>query len=96
MQVLKLMKISHISNMILVSSGNEEVSREQAVRVAIATELAGNPSVLFIDEPMKGLDSHASRHVMECLMVGLSMNVCYSTRDMCIMIKFHFMLCFQN
>jgi ABC-type multidrug transport system ATPase subunit len=72
---MKLMKINHISNFLLMSSGNEEVSREQAVRLAIATELAGNPSVLFLDEPMKNLDSHASRHIMECLKVGLSVTV---------------------
>lgn len=82
--------------MILMSSGNEEISKEQAVRVAIATELAGNPSVLFLDEPMKGLDSHASHHIMECLKVGLSMNVFYSKLDIGIMINFHFRLCIQN
>ena len=72
--MIKLMKLSHISNMLLMSTGNE-VSREQAVRLAIATELAGNPSVLFLDEPMKDLDSHASRHIMESLKVGVSVTV---------------------
>jgi len=73
---MNLMKINHISDTVLVQSGNEEVSKEQAVRVAIATELAGNPSVLFLDDPTKDLDSHASRHIMECLKVGFSMNFC--------------------
>lgn len=72
MQVMKLMKIDHISNMILTLAGNEEVSKEQAVRLAIAIELAGNPSVLFLDGPTSGLDSHASRHIIECLKVPLS------------------------
>uniref|UniRef100_A0A7I4CW03 ABC transporter domain-containing protein n=1 Tax=Physcomitrium patens TaxID=3218 RepID=A0A7I4CW03_PHYPA len=66
-EVMKLMKIDHISNMILTLAGNEEVSKEQAVRLAIAIELAGNPSVLFLDGPTSGLDSHASRHIIECL-----------------------------
>lgn len=69
------MKLNHISNILLMSAGNEEVSKEQAVRLAIATELAGNPSVLFLDTPMKGLDSHSARHIMECLKVGLSITV---------------------
>lgn len=66
---MQLVQISHISNILLSSLGHEEISREQAVRLAIATELAGNPSVLFLDEPTAGLDSHASIHIIECLKV---------------------------
>lgn len=68
---MDLVQIGHISNMLLMSVGNEEILKEQSLRYAIAVELAGNPSVLFLDEPMKGLDSHASRHIMECLKVCL-------------------------
>lgn len=71
MQVMNLVQIDHIANMLFTSVDNEEILKEQAVRFAIAVELAGNPSVLFLDEPMKGLDSHASRHIMECLKVCL-------------------------
>lgn len=71
MQVMNLVQIGHISNMLLMSVSNEEILKEQSVRYAIAVELAGNPSILFLDEPMKGLDSHASRHIMECLKVCL-------------------------
>lgn len=69
MQVIQLVRISHISNMLLFSIGNEEISRDSAVRLSIAIELAGNPSVMFLDEPIKGLDSHASGHIIDCLKV---------------------------
>ena len=68
---MNLVQISHISDMLLMAGGNEEILKEQSVRLAIATELAGNPSVLFLDEPLKGLDTHASRHIIECLRVRL-------------------------
>ena len=71
MQVMDLVQIGHISDVLLLAGGNEEILKEQCVRLAIATELAGNPSVLFLDEPTKGLDAHASRHIMDCLRVCL-------------------------
>lgn len=69
MQVIQLVRIGHISDMLLLSIGNEEISRDSAVRLAIAIELAGNPSVLFLDEPIKRLDSHTSGHIIDCLKV---------------------------
>lgn len=69
MQVIQLVRIGHISDMLLLSIGNEEISRDSAIRVSIATELAGNPSVLFLDEPIKGLDSHTSGHIIDCIKV---------------------------
>jgi ABC-type Na+ transport system ATPase subunit NatA len=71
MQVMNLVQINHISDMLLTAGGNEEILKEQGVRLAIATELAGNPSVLLLDEPLKGLDTHASSHIIECLRVCL-------------------------
>jgi energy-coupling factor transporter ATP-binding protein EcfA2 len=71
-QILELMQINHCSDMLINALlGNEENSREQAIRLAIATELAGNPSILFLDLPTKGLDSHNSGHVVECLKVKI-------------------------
>jgi ABC-type multidrug transport system ATPase subunit len=67
-QILELMQINHVSDMLINAFlGYEENSREQAIRLAIATELAGNPSILFLDLPTKGLDSHNSGHIIECL-----------------------------
>ena len=66
---MNLVQICHLSDLLLMGGGSGEILKEQYVRLAIATELAGNPSVLFVDDPVKGLDAHASRHIIECLRV---------------------------
>ncbi len=74
------MQITHVSDMLINALvGNEENSREQAIRLAIATELAGNPSILFLDLPTKGLDSHNSGHIVECLKVKIVCPNCIKT-----------------
>jgi ABC-type multidrug transport system ATPase subunit len=79
-QILELMQINHVSDMLINAFlGYEENSREQAIRLAIATELAGNPSILFLDLPTKGLDSHNSGHIIECLKVKIVCSNCIKT-----------------
>ncbi len=74
------MQINHVSDMLIMALlGKEENSREQATRLAIATELAGNPSILFLDLPTKGLDSHNSGHIVECLKVKIVCPNCIKT-----------------
>eukprot|EP00897_Mesotaenium_endlicherianum_P003132 jgi/Mesen1/2847/ME000174S02104 len=48
------------------------ISAERARNMAIAVELAANPSVLFSDEPTSGLDSRDALFTVTCLKVGRS------------------------
>lgn len=68
-QILALMEIKHIQNSLVMSLGTYELRKDQPLRLAIAVELASNPSVLFLDEPTKDLDAHASIRLIDCVRV---------------------------
>eukprot|EP00981_Chlorochromonas_danica_P008106 scaffold2008_cov295-Ochromonas_danica.AAC.1 len=55
------MDLEPIQNDLIGLSGAGGMSFEQRKRVSIGTELAANPSILFLDEPTTGLDSRAAQ-----------------------------------
>jgi len=66
-KVLADLGISHISDTYIGTEMTRGVSGGEKRRVAIASELVCDPSVLFLDEPTSGLDSHTSFALMKRL-----------------------------
>lgn len=65
-EVLELTELKHVENNLLLSLIND-ISFGQEKLLAIATELVANPSVLFLDNPTKGLDSLSATRITNCL-----------------------------
>ncbi|MCO5571123.1 hypothetical protein L7F22_024855 [Adiantum nelumboides] len=65
-EVLELTELRHLQDTLVVSLTND-VTFDQEKRLAIATELVANPSVLFLDNPTKGLDSSSATSIIRCL-----------------------------
>lgn len=76
MQVLELTELKHVENNLLLSLIND-ISFGQEKLLAIATELVANPSVLFLDNPTKGLDSLSATRITNCLQVARLVSVMY-------------------
>jgi ABC-type multidrug transport system ATPase subunit len=53
--VLEIMELTDIQNLQVGSYAEGGLSFEQRKRLAIACELAGSPSVIFLDEPTSGM-----------------------------------------
>ena len=60
--------MKNLENTLVISLVND-VSFHQEKRLAIATELVANPSVLFLDDPLKSIDSLNAVQITTCLQV---------------------------
>ncbi|KAH7282783.1 hypothetical protein KP509_35G047300 [Ceratopteris richardii] len=65
-EVLELTELTYVQNA-LVSSLVNDITFDREKRLAIATELVSNPSVLFLENPTKGLDSSSANDIVKCL-----------------------------
>ncbi|KAH7447131.1 hypothetical protein KP509_01G092800 [Ceratopteris richardii] len=65
-EVLELTELAHLQNTLVASLIND-VTFDQERRLAIATELVANPSVLFLENPTKSLDSSSANNIVKCL-----------------------------
>lgn len=63
------MGLKRVENNLVKSLGTIYLTMAEARRVTIAAELGRNPSVLFMDEPFKELDSSSSLHLVQTLKV---------------------------
>jgi ABC-type multidrug transport system ATPase subunit len=72
LQVLELTELKPLANALVVSLINDETFDEEK-RLAIAAELAANPSVIFIDDPVKGVDSLSALRIIKCLRVSMDL-----------------------
>eukprot|EP00250_Pteridium_aquilinum_P022489 c25391_g2_i1 orf=308-5194(-) len=65
-EVLELTELKHLEDTLVVSLIND-ITFDQEKRLAIAAELVANPSVLFLDNPTKGIDSLSAASITHCL-----------------------------
>lgn len=59
--IVSMMDLEPIQHDLIGIAGAGGMSFEQRKRISIGTELAANPSILFLDEPTTGLDSRAAQ-----------------------------------
>eukprot|EP00981_Chlorochromonas_danica_P016054 scaffold15387_cov368-Ochromonas_danica.AAC.1 len=59
--IMKMMNLTPFQDEMIGDMNSGGASFEQRKRVSIGTELAANPSILFLDEPTTGLDSFAAQ-----------------------------------
>jgi ABC-type multidrug transport system ATPase subunit len=71
---LELAGLKNLENTLVISLTND-LSLDKEKRLAIATELVANPSVLFLDDPLKALDSLNAVQIATCLKVVLSLSI---------------------
>eukprot|EP00457_Paulinella_chromatophora_P001017 gb/GEZN01001019.1/.p1 GENE.gb/GEZN01001019.1/~~gb/GEZN01001019.1/.p1 ORF type:complete len:980 (-),score=112.86 gb/GEZN01001019.1/:442-3381(-) len=64
---LAALKIQHIADSIIGTTGRGGISGGEKRRVAIAVELVCQPQLLFLDEPTSSLDSTSVRRVLQQL-----------------------------
>lgn len=66
-EVLEILELSSIRDLIIGNASIQGLSPSQLKRVNIGVELVSNPTILFLDEPTTGLDSHAAQVVMKAV-----------------------------
>ena len=65
--VLDMLELTSLENTIVGDADSGGMSFQQKKRLSIGVELAGNPSILFLDEPTTGLDSRSAQVVIRCI-----------------------------
>ena len=63
-QVMALVELDNLRHALVGLPGSIGLSTEQRKRLTIVVELVANPSIIFMDEPMSGLDGRAAAIVM--------------------------------
>ncbi|KAH9331467.1 hypothetical protein KI387_003575, partial [Taxus chinensis] len=63
-EVMKLVELDPLRNSLVGLPGVTGLSTEQHKRLTIAVELVANPSIVFMDELMLGLDARSAAFVM--------------------------------
>lgn len=63
-EVMELVELTPLSGALVGLPGVDGLSTEQRKRLTIAVELVANPSIVFMDEPISGLDARAAAIVM--------------------------------
>ncbi|XP_039051988.1 ABC transporter G family member 37-like [Hibiscus syriacus] len=65
--VLEIMEHNEVKDALVGIPGISGLSNAQHKRLTIAVELVANPSVIFMDEPISGLDARAAAIVMRAV-----------------------------
>ncbi|KAL2968076.1 hypothetical protein AAZX31_15G011500 [Glycine max] len=63
-EVMELVELNLLREALVGLPGVSGLSTEQRKRLTIAVELVANPSIIFMDEPISGLDARAAAIVM--------------------------------
>ncbi|MED6135566.1 ABC transporter G member 44 [Stylosanthes scabra] len=66
-EVMELVELNPIRNAIFGLPSVNGLLTKQRRRLTIAVELVANPSIIFMDEPISGLDSRAGVIVMRAI-----------------------------
>jgi len=66
-QIIKDLKLGKCENTFIGGYLIKGVSGGERKRTSIGVELITNPSLIFLDEPTTGLDSHTATQVMKLL-----------------------------
>ncbi|CAM6101594.1 unnamed protein product [Calypogeia fissa] len=66
-EVTELMELKSVENHLVKSLALSYLTSSESTKLRIASELARNPSVLFVDSPTTGLDSRSSLHMVKIL-----------------------------
>ncbi|GKD51178.1 plant PDR ABC transporter associated protein, partial [Tanacetum coccineum] len=71
-ELMELVKLHPLRNAMGGIPGVDGLTIEQQKRLTIAVELVANPSIIFMDEPISGLDARAATIVMRTFYVALA------------------------
>jgi ABC-type multidrug transport system ATPase subunit len=67
-QIMNLLDLEEVADMLVGDeAAGEGLPKHARKRLTVGVELAGNPSILFADEPSSGLDSLGASVVVSCL-----------------------------
>ncbi|KAG6540811.1 hypothetical protein Mapa_017836 [Marchantia paleacea] len=66
-EIIRLVGLTRVESNLVKSLGTVYLTLAEARRVTIASELGRNPSILFMDEPFKELDSSSSLHLVQTM-----------------------------
>ena len=61
------MELRPFKNVLVGSLGKAGVTLANAHKLTVGVELAANPSALFMDDPLSGLDSRSAVQVLHCI-----------------------------